>query len=151
METIEAKITTEMLSKVFTPNTLLTMMGKRYCSLEEVSDAFKHMINVVQRHVYGRHSKKKIRYLAVSEKNDIGQSHFHCLLDIQEVDEQKYILELLRTWTSLDFGSSIGLSNDTLIARETWLKPVFDVEGAVKYLFKNQNNAEKYEFIGLVL
>jgi len=127
------------------------MNGKRFCSLEEVSDAFRHLINVVQRKIYGRHSKQKIRYLAVSEKNGNGQSHFHCLLDIPEVDEHAYMLEFLQTWTTLDFGSSIGLSNDISLARETWMKPVYEVEGVVKYLFKNQNNAETYEFIGLVL
>ena len=127
------------------------MNGKRFCSLEEVSDAFRHLINVVQRKIYGRHSKQKIRYLAVSEKNGNGQSHFNCLLDIPEVDEHAYMLEFLQTWTTLDFGSSIGLSNDISLARETWMKPVYEVEGVVKYLFKNQNNAETYEFIGLVL
>ena len=140
-----------MRSKAFSPNTLLTMIGSRYCLLEEVSDAFRHLINVIQRKIYGRHSKQKIRYLAVAEKNGNGQSHFHALLDIPLEDEHAYMLEFLQTWTTLDFGSSIGLSNDISLARETWMKPVYEVEGVVKYLFKNQNNAETYEFIGLVL
>jgi hypothetical protein len=140
-----------MLSKGFKPNTLVTMNGKRYCSLKEVSDAFKHMINVVQRHLYGRHSKQKIKFLAIAEKNEANQSHFHALFDIPLIEENRYMLEFLQTWTVLDKGSSIGLSNDTLTARDTWFKQVYEVEGVVKYLFKNHRNAEKYEFVGMVL
>jgi len=106
---------------------------------------------VVQRHLYGRHSKQKIKFLAIAEKNEANQSHFHALFDIPLIEENRYMLEFLQTWTVLDKGSSIGLSNDTLTARDTWFKQVYEVEGVVKYLFKNHRNAEKYEFVGMVL
>ncbi len=64
---ITTQILTEMRSNKFSPNKLITLLGHQYSSLNDVTGAYAHTINVLQRKIYGRYGQK-IKHMAVAEK-----------------------------------------------------------------------------------
>jgi hypothetical protein len=66
-EITKAHTLTEMRSKGFSPNKLITLLGHQYSSLDDVRGAYAHTINVLQRKIYGRYGQK-IKHMAVAEK-----------------------------------------------------------------------------------
>ena len=151
IENPTTKILAEMSLRDFNPNSMITMMGRRHCSLEDVRGAFIHLINKTQRTMYGKRTNTVLKYLAVAEMNEAHQAHFHTLMDIETEQKEEFLKILYETWISLDNGSSIGITKDIEKAKDGWFKEITDLNGAVSYLFKNHTNQNKHLFIDLVM
>ena len=148
-------ITTQMRCNDFLPNRLVTLLGRPYATLEDVRDAYTHTINVLQRKIYGRYGQK-IKHMAVAETGhkhfDYGKgAHIHALIycDKDWLEMDKWKTAIKTTWIGTDTGTGISLVDDMKIAEEKWFKEVYDLAGAVRYCFKNSNDADKYEYVGM--
>jgi hypothetical protein len=144
---------TEMRSKGFSPNKFITLLGHQYSSLDDVTGAYAHTINVLQRKIYGRYGKK-IKHMAVAETGhqhfDVGKgSHIHALIECDEdwLEIYKWQDAIKKTWIGTRIGTSISLVNDTAMANETWFEDVYNLDEAVDYCYKNSTDAERYQFI----
>ena len=149
----KAHMLTEMHSKQFSPNKLLTLLGHQYSSLDDVVGAYAHTINVLQRKIYGRYGQK-IKHMAIAETGhqhfDSGKgSHIHALIVCDEdwLEIDKWQDAIKKTWIGTKTGTSISLVNDTELANETWFKDVYKLDDAVGYCFKNSADGERFQFV----
>jgi len=138
---IPTQIRAEMSCKEFSPNKLITLLGNRYSTKEQVADAFLHALRVLQRKVYGRYSKTPIKHMSVCESNGRTNPHIHSLilLDTDVLPIEEWMVLLKRIWIKTTHGTGVSLSEDSFIANETWAKDIYDVDSAVDYCFKKSS------------
>ncbi len=138
---IPTQIRTEMSYKRFSPNKLITLLGNRYSTKEQVADAFLHTLRVLQRKVYGRYNITPIKHMSVCESNGRTNPHIHSLilLDTDVLPIEEWMILLKRIWIKTTHGTGVSLSEDSFIANETWCKDIYDVDSAVDYCFKKSS------------
>ena len=152
---ITTEILTEMSSNKFSPNKLVTLLGHQYSSLDDVTGAYTHTINVLQRKIYGRYGQK-IKHMSVAETGHqhFGSgkgSHIHSVMDCDEsiLSIEEWMLTIKEVWSKTEIGTGISLVEDIRFASETWFKEIYDLDGVIGYCFKNSKSAEQYEYIGM--
>ena len=138
---IPTQIRAEMSANKFSPNKLITLLGNRYCTKEQIADTFRHTLRVLQRKVYGRYSKTPIKHMSVCESNGRTNPHIHSLIhfDTDSLTMDEWMLLLKKIWIKTSNGIGMSLSEDRFIANETWFKDIHDIEGAVDYCFKKSS------------
>ena len=152
-ELIVKEMMTEIDCKDFKPQRLLTLLGNQYCSLDEIADCFRHVLRVIRREVYGRYDKTELKYLSVCEKGhtDGAKGHIHTLIefDTEKMPIDDWVMLFRKVWMNTDNGIGLSLVTDKKLMKESWCKDVYDLNGAVSYLFKNSSGAgENYLFVG---
>jgi len=141
---------TEMLSNKFSPNKLVTLLGNRNSSKEDIRDCFLHTLRALQRKAYGRYNKTPIKHLSVCESDGNANPHIHAVIqfDTEHLDMDLWMVLLKKIWISTSHGIGLTLTEDKHIANETWFKDVYDTAGAVGYCFKKSNgNGNDYLFV----
>jgi hypothetical protein len=144
----------EMRFKRFSPNKMVTLRGHLYSSLYDVSSAYNHTLNVLQRKAFGRYGKQKIKHFSIAEigtkYSSYGKNaHIHSLieLDASQMNEWEWGELLKDIWVNTRTGTSVGLTEKVIDGCDSWFKDVWCLSGAVQYLLKNSNDAEKWNFI----
>ncbi len=131
----------EMSANKFSPNKLVTLLGSRYCTKEQIRDCFLHTLRVLQRKVYGRYSKTPIKHMSVCESTGGTNPHIHSLIqfDTDALTMDEWMVLLKHTWIKTKNGIGMSLSEDSFIANEKWFKDIYDIDGAVDYCFKKSS------------
>ena len=139
--------------KGFSPQKLITLLGNRHCSLDQISECFRHTLRVVKRKVYGRYDSTQIKHLSVCERGDKkgAKPHIHTLIefDTEMMPIDEWVMLFREVWINTDIGIGLSLAKDKNLRNESWCKDVYDLNGVVNYLFKNsRGNGDKYLFVG---
>ena len=144
----------EMRFKGFSPNKIVTLRGSLYSSLDDVSSAYNHTLNVLQRKVFGRYGKQKIKHFSIAEigtkYSSYGKNaHIHSLIELDgsQMTEWEWGELLKDIWVNTRTGTSVGLTDPVIDGCDSWFKDVWCLSGAVQYLLKNSNDAERWNFI----
>jgi len=134
-------ITTQMRCNGFLPNRLVTLPAVPYARLEDVRECYLHTLRVLQRRVYGRYCKTKIKHLGVCETGHYNEdnAHIHALIlfDTDKLPLAEWMLEIRDIWMNTRIGSGFRLHTELQYAEEKWFKEVWDLDGAVDYCYKN--------------
>jgi len=149
---ISHQIMKEKDFKEFSPQKLITLLGNRHCSLDQISECFRHVLRVIRREVYGRYDSTQIKHLSVCEKGDRKSSpHIHSLIefDTEMMTIDEWVMLIRKVWMNTDNGIGLSLVKDKNLRNESWCKDVYDLNGVVHYLFKNsRGNGDDYLFVG---
>jgi len=144
----------EMRFKGFSPNKIVTLRGNLYSSLDDVSSAYNHTLNVLQRKVFGRYGKQKIKHFSIAEigtkYSSYGKNaHIHSLIELDgaQMTEWEWGELLKDIWVNTRTGTSVGLTEQVVDGCDSWFKDVWCLSGAVQYLLKNSNDGERWNFI----
>ena len=144
----------EMRFKGFSPNKIVTLRGNLYSSLDDVSSAYNHTLNVLQRKVFGRYGKQKIKHYSIAEigtkYSSYGKNaHIHSLIELDgaQMTEWEWGELLKDIWVNTRTGTSVGLTEQVVDGCDSWFKDVWCLSGAVQYLLKNSNDGERWNFI----
>ena len=144
------KTMAEMLSNKFSPNKLVTLLGKPYSSKETIKECYLHTLRVLQRKAYGRYNKTPIKHMSVCESTNGINPHIHAVIqfdtDVLTIDEWMVLLK--KIWIKTEQGIALSLTEDKAIANVTWFEDVYDLKGAVDYCFKKSDgNGNDYLFV----
>ena len=144
----------EMRCKGFSPNKMVTLRGSPYSSLDAVSSAYNHTLNVLQRKIFGRYGKQKIKHFSIAEVGTkysyYGKNaHIHSLIELEvlQMNEWEWGELLKDIWVNTRTGTSVGLTEQVVDGCDSWFKDVWCLKGAVEYLVKNSDDGEKWNFI----
>jgi hypothetical protein len=144
------KTMAEMLSNKFSPNKLVTLLGKPYSSKETIKECYLHTLRVLQRKAYGRYNKTPIKHMSVCESTNGINPHIHAVIqfDTEHLDLDLWMVLLKKIWIKTEHGIALTLTEDKALANVTWFEDVYDHAGAVGYCFKKSDgNGNDYLFV----